>query len=262
VADRLRQILEHKRLEVEAAKQHLPLEELRARALETPSPRGFERALAEGPQPLSLIAEVKKASPSQGLIRDDFDPVEVAHAYQRAGASCLSVLTDEKFFQGSPENLRKVRAAVDMPLLRKDFTIDAYQIYEARAWGADAILLIVAALSDDELREFGTIAHEIGLDVLVEVHDDAETDRALQLNETLIGVNNRNLATFETDLATSERLLPKIAPAALAVSESALATPEDLARVAAAGARAVLIGTTFCGSPDIEAKVREVMSWA
>jgi indole-3-glycerol phosphate synthase len=262
VPDRLRQILDHKRLEVEQAKLDLSLAELKSLAAEMPAPRGFERALANGPQPLSLIAEVKKASPSQGLIREDFDPVDVALSYRRAGASCLSVLTDEKFFQGSLENLRKVHAAVDLPLLRKDFTIDAYQIYEARAWGADAILLIVAALTDEELREFGATAHEIGLDVLVEVHDDAETERALKLDETLIGVNNRNLATFETDLATSERLLPKIAPTALAVSESALATPEDLARVAAAGARAVLIGTTFCGSPDIEAKVREVMSWA
>lgn len=262
MADRLREILDHKRIEVEEAKLRVP--DIERLAASMPATRGFVPKLGEGPKPLSLIAEVKKASPSQGLIRGDFDPVAIAQTYAESGASCLSVLTDEKFFQGSPENLRLIRKAVDLPLLRKDFTIDAYQIFEARAWGADAILLIVAALEDGEIVEFQRVAHNLGLDVLIEVHDDAETERALQLAtgpNTAIGVNNRNLFTFETDLTTSERLLPLIAPHAFAISESALATPDDLARVSQAGARSVLIGTTFCGAPDIGGKVREVMGW-
>lgn len=264
MANRLREILDHKRVEVDAAQSAIPLDVLQAVIADLPQPRGFVARLADGPRPLSLIAEVKKASPSQGLIRGDFDPVAIAQTYAASGASCLSVLTDEKFFQGSPENLRRIRHAVDLPLLRKDFTIDVYQIFEARAWGADAILLIVAALEDDEINEFQRVAHSLGLDVLIEVHDDAETERALRLADgphTAIGVNNRNLATFETDLSTSERLLPRIAPLALAVSESALATPDDLRRVSASGARSVLIGTTFCGADDIGGKVREVMGW-
>lgn len=267
MADRLAEILAHKRNEVMDAQARIPLAELEAQVRDLPPCRGFARALADGPQPLSLIAEVKKASPSQGLIRGDFDSVAIASAYERAGASCLSVLTDERFFQGSELNLRRVRQTVDLPILRKDFTIDRYQVFEARVWGADAILLIMAALPDDEVAEFQSLAHELGLDVLIEVHDDVETGRALKLIATgpgatsIIGVNNRNLATFETDIATSERLIPMIAAHTLAVSESALATPQDLGRVANAGARAVLIGTTFCGSPDVESKVREVMGW-
>jgi len=267
MADRLAEILAHKRGEVAEAQARVTRAELDAQIRDTPPCRGFVQALAQGPQPLSLIAEVKKASPSQGLIRDDFDPVAIAASYEQAGASCLSVLTDERFFQGSPENLRRVRAAVSLPILRKDFTIDSYQIAEARAWGADAVLLIMAALTDAEVADFQAEADALGLDVLIEVHDAPETERALAMlrhggtAQTVIGVNNRNLATFETDIATSERLIPLIAPHGLAVSESALATQDDLRRVAQAGARAVLIGTTFCGSSDVEAKVREVMGW-
>lgn len=267
MADRLAEILAHKQIEVTEARARVPRAELDAQIRDAAPCRGFIQALAQGPRPLSLIAEVKKASPSQGLIRADFDPVAIAECYARAGASCLSVLTDERFFQGSPENLRRVRGAVSLPILRKDFTIDSYQIAEARAWGADAVLLIMAALSDAAVTDFQSEAHALGLDVLIEVHDDDETERVLRLlphgggAQTVIGVNNRNLATFETDLATSERLIPLIAPHSLAVSESALATSEDLRRVAQAGARAVLIGTTFCGSSDVEAKVREVMGW-
>lgn len=261
MTDRLAEILAHKREEVASAKVALSAEDLRAQVRDCPPTRGFRLALERDPRSLALIAEVKKASPSQGVIRPEFNPVAIALEYQRAGVTCLSVLTDQRFFQGSPDALRQVRAAVDLPILRKDFTVDAYQVFEARLWGADAILLIVAALTDDELRRLSDEARSLDLDVLVEVHDDAETDRAMALGANLIGVNNRNLATFQTDLATSERLLPRIAPHALAVSESALATPADLSRVAAAGARAVLIGTTFCASPDIEMKVREVMGW-
>jgi indole-3-glycerol phosphate synthase len=267
MADRLAEILAHKHVEVAGARARVPRAELDAQIRDLPPCRGFVRALQAGPEPLSLIAEVKKASPSQGLIRADFDPVAIATAYDRAGASCLSVLTDVRFFQGSPENLRRVRGALSLPILRKDFTIDSYQIAEARTWGADAVLLIMAALSDAQISDFQSEAHTLGLDVLIEVHDDDETERALRLlsqsdpAKTIIGVNNRNLATFETDLSTSERLIPLIAPYCLAVSESALATSDDLLRVAQAGARAVLIGTTFCGARDVEAKVREVMGW-
>jgi len=254
----LEKIFAHKATEVEAARALISPAEIEKMAAAAPAPRGFLNALrkADG---LALIAEVKKASPSKGLIRPDFDPVEIACAYARAGASCLSVLTDVSYFQGSPKNLMLAREASGLPCLRKDFLNDPYQIYEARAWGADAVLLIVASLSDDQLSSLHELAVSLGMDVLVEVHDDAETDRALRLGAPLIGVNNRNLADFKTTLEISDRLLPRIAPHALAVSESALETRSDLDRVESAGAKAVLIGTTFCASPDIEAKVREVM---
>lgn len=254
----LDKIFAHKATEVAAAKALVSQSEIEALAAHAPSPRPFLRALrkAEG---LALIAEVKKASPSKGLIRPDFDPAAIAQAYERAGASCLSVLTDVHYFQGSPENLKLAREASGLPCLRKDFLNDPYQIYEARAWGADAVLLIVASLDDAQLADLHALAVSLGMDVLVEVHDDIETDRALKLGAPLIGVNNRNLADFKTTLEISDRLIPRIAPYALAVSESALETRADLNRVEKAGAKAVLIGTTFCATPDIEAKVREVM---
>lgn len=255
---KLAEIFAHKAIEVERAKASLPLAELRAMAMDMPPARGFRAAL-DRREGIALIAEVKKASPSQGLIRADFDPVAVALAYADAGADCLSVLTDVDYFQGSPENLRRVRAAVDLPLLRKDFVAEPYQIYEAKAWGADAILLIVAGLEDGQMADLYGQARELGLDVLVEVHDEAETVRANVLGADLIGVNNRDLSTFKTDLATSERLMPLIRSEALKVSESALSAHEDVARAGRAGAKAVLIGTAFCAEPDIVAKVREVM---
>jgi indole-3-glycerol phosphate synthase len=256
----LDKIFAHKAEEVAAAKSAVGLAALEATARAAGAPRGFLSALRSAPGGLALIAEVKKASPSKGLIRPDFDPVVIARAYARAGASALSVLTDERFFQGSAENLRLAREASGLPCLRKDFLNDPYQIYEARAWGADAVLLIVAALDDSQLRDLHALAVELEMDVLVEVHSDSETDRALALGAPLIGVNNRDLSDFHTSLEISDRLLPRIAPHALAVSESALETRADLDRVQAAGAKAVLIGTTFCASPDIEAKVREVMT--
>jgi indole-3-glycerol phosphate synthase len=202
---------------------------------------------------------VKKASPSKGVIRADFDPEAIAAAYARAGAAALSVLTDVPHFQGSPAYLKIAREASGLPVLRKDFLYDPYQVLEARAWGADAVLLIVAALEDAQLRDLQAFAHELGMDALVEVHTAEETERALAAGCPLIGVNNRDLGDFRTSLEISDRLLPRIAPHALAVSESALETRADLDRVRAAGARAVLIGTTFCAAPDIEGKVREVM---
>lgn len=248
-----------KHQEVAAAKARVSEAELRSQIADQEPPRGFLRALRLPAYDLALIAEVKKASPSKGLIRPDFDPAAIARAYATAGATALSVLTDVPHFQGAPEYLKIARAASGLPALRKDFLDDPYQLYEARAWGADAILLIVAALDDVQLRDLHALAQELGMDALVEVHTQEETDRALTLGCPLIGVNNRDLGDFKTSLTISDALLPQIAPHALAVSESALETRTDLDRVKQAGAKAVLIGTTFCAAPNIEAKVREVM---
>lgn len=255
----LERIFARKAQEVEAAKAAISFAEIRSRAKEQEPPRGFARALTNSKHPIALIAEVKKASPSRGVIRERFDPVEIAAAYETAGAEALSVLTDIDYFQGSPQNLILCRAATNLPCLRKDFIDDPYQVYEARAWGADAILLIVAALSDAALIELHGLAHELGMDVLVEVHSADEAGRALQANCPLIGVNNRNLGDFSTDLATSEGLIPMLCPSATVVAESAIESFGDVERMRAAGATAVLIGTRFCESPDIAAKVREVM---
>lgn len=247
--------------EIATAKKERPFSEVEAAARNADAPRGFRAALVAGPQP-SLIAEVKKASPSEGLIRPDFDPVAIAATYRDSGASCLSVLTDERYFQGSWRYLVEARAASGLPVLRKDFICDPYQVYEARAWGADAILLIVASLSESQLRELHGVAFDLVLDVLVEVHDEAETETALAIGADLIGVNNRDLRTFKTDLSISERLIPRIKPYAVAVSESALNRREDVERVAGFGARSVLIGTAFCRKPDIAGAVSEIMPWA
>jgi indole-3-glycerol phosphate synthase len=221
--------------------------------------------------PVALIAEVKKASPSAGVIRPDFDPVRIAREYEAAGASCLSVLTDEKFFQGSLEYLQQVRGAVQLPLLRKDFIIDERQILEAVEWGADAILLIVAVLSDAQLRRFHELATGSGLAALVEVHDEAELDRALNAGAELIGVNNRNLKTFQVDLATTERLAARLHcsprntqhatrhPPPLLVAESGIHTRADVERLAKCGAQAILVGESLMKHADIGAKVHELL---
>ena len=217
------------------------------------------------PQCIALIAEVKKASPSMGVICKDFDPVRIAREYEAAGASCLSVLTDEKFFQGSLDYLRQIRAAVKIPLLRKDFIIDERQILEAIEWGADAILLIVAILTDEQLAKFHSLATEAGLAVLVEVHDEAELERALKISPALVGVNNRNLKTFKVDLATTERLAAKFfsSPAtrhsSLLVAESGIHTREDVARVQKCGVGAILVGESLVKQGDISGKVRELI---
>ncbi|MBE0545050.1 MAG: indole-3-glycerol phosphate synthase TrpC [Verrucomicrobia bacterium] len=213
---------------------------------------------------VALIAEVKKASPSAGVICPDFDPIRIAKEYEAAGASCLSVLTDEKFFQGSLDYLRQIRAAVKLPLLRKDFIIDERQILEAVEWGADAILLIVAILDDAQLREFHTLAAEAGLAALVEVHDEAELDRALGAGATLIGVNNRNLKTFQVDLATTERLAKQLsqsstAQASLLVAESGIHNRADVERLKRAGAHAILVGESLMKHNDIRGKVSELL---
>jgi indole-3-glycerol phosphate synthase len=256
----LREIFEHKRGEVERARQQAPISSMEGRASDQEPPRGFINALKSAPG-TALIAEIKAASPSRGEIRPGLDPKAVAEQFEEAGAHALSVLTDARYFKGSLDNLVKARDASRLPALRKDFLFDPYQVVESRAFGADAILLIVAALSRSQLDELMDCARQWGMNALVEVHNEREADIAIESGATLIGVNNRDLSTFQTDLEVSDRILPRIAPHALAVSESAIEANADVKRVAAAGAKAVLIGTTFCEAPDIGARVREVMGW-
>ena len=246
-------ILAHKRQEVAAQKQRVDMDTLVANiSASNDVPRGFMKALqarvAIGGT--AVIAEVKKASPSMGVIRASFDPVAIAESYAAAGATCLSVLTDEKYFQGSGRYLRLIRAAVGLPLLRKDFIVDEYQIVEARALGADAILLIVAALSDDELAAFTRLAHDLGLDVLVEVHDEAECARALQLPLRVIGVNNRNLHDFSVSLETSRRIKTMLPADYLLVSESGIHTRADIEALQADGIHAFLVGGALMQADD------------
>jgi indole-3-glycerol phosphate synthase len=233
--------------------------DLRDAMLEHGERRDFISALRNPRQgDIALIAEVKKASPSAGLICEDFDPVRFAREYEAAGASCLSVLTDEKFFQGSLDYLRQIRAAVPLPLLRKDFIIDERQILEAIEWGADAILLIAAILTDGQLQKFHALAMEAGLAALVEVHDEAELERALRISPALIGVNNRNLKTFKVDLATTEKLAAKMAKQSrLLVAESGIHTRADVERLKKCGANAILVGESLMRGGDIKTKIRE-----
>ena len=260
MSDILNKILAVKRDEVAAASAVLPLAELRAQAQALPAPRDFVGAIrgrvAAGN---AVIAEVKKASPSKGLLRADFDPAAIAADYAAHGAACLSVLTDRQFFQGSPDYLRAARAACEAyqtPVLRKDFIVDAYQIVEARAMGADAILLIAAALDLPMLHEFEALAFELGMAVLVEVHDGAELDCALQLKTPLVGINNRNLRSFEVSLQTTLDLLPRVAANAAAesgrivVTESGILTPADVALMRANGVGAFLVGEAFMRAPS------------
>ena len=257
----LDEIVAHKRTELEALPEMtVTLETLRAQVAERGGVRDFAGALAH-PRAgdVGLIAEVKKASPSAGVIREDFDPVAIAREYEAAGASCLSVLTDEKFFQGSLEFLKQIRAAVDLPLLRKDFIIDERQIAEAIDWGADAVLLIAAILDDAQLGHFHALVTAAGLAALVEVHDEDELDRALALNAPLIGVNNRNLKTFEVNLAATEELAARMdLRHTLLVSESGIHSRADVERLTACGARAVLVGESLMREDNIGAKVREL----
>lgn len=247
--------------ELEQARQRVPLQELQQQVEQLPPTRGFRRALRHASEPPALIAEIKKASPSRGVIREDFDPVSLAQAYAAAGAACLSVLTDQQFFQGSFAVLSAVREAVPLPLLCKDFILSPYQLFQARAAGADAALLIAAILSDQDIRYLRKVARQLGLDCLVEVHDAGEMERALALGVDLIGINNRDLTTFTTDLAVTQRLATNYRQAlrqggALLVSESGLRENRDLERVAAAGAQAVLVGEALMGQPDVGAALR------
>ncbi len=253
-------IVAQKQLEVAKLPERLiAAGDLRDAMLEHGERRDFFAALAK-PRvgDIGLIAEVKKASPSKGVICLDFDPVRIAKAYEAAGASCLSVLTDEKFFQGSLDYLRAIRQAVSLPLLRKDFIIDERQILEAIEWGADAVLLIVAILDDARLKRFHDLATEAGLTVLVEVHDEEELDRAVAIGAALIGVNNRNLKDFKVDLAVTERLASRLPAGTLLVAESGICTRADVERLKAAGSRAILVGESLMRSGDIGAAVRQL----
>jgi len=247
VSDILRRILETKREEVRAARAAVADAEIERRARAAPPPRNFEgalRAAIAAGRP-AVIAEVKRASPSKGLLRADFDPAAIARSYQAGGAACLSVLTDRQYFQGAPEHLAAARAACSLPVLRKDFMIDPYQVRESRAMGADCILLIAAALSLPQMKELEDAARALGLGTLVEVHDERELDRALRLRTALIGVNNRDLRTFETRLERTIELLPKVPAGRVLVSESGIATRDDVQRLRGAGLRAFLVGEAF-----------------
>lgn len=258
MSDVLQKICADKQAFVNARKAEIPLSALEAQLAEAPPARGFCAALAERADSVGygLICEIKKASPSKGLIRADFDPPTLASAYQAGGATCLSVLTDEPYFRGRDEYLQAARAAVDLPVLRKDFMLEPYQIVESRVLGADCVLLIMAALSDDQASELAATARQMGLDILVEVHDAEELDRALAIESDLIGINNRNLKTLTVDLATTEELAPRVPADRLVVSESGLATAEDLARMQRVGARAFLIGESLMRQDDVAAATR------
>jgi indole-3-glycerol phosphate synthase len=260
MSDILERILAVKRKEVAAAKQRKPLADLRTEAQAAGKPRDFVRALRTkiGSGLPAVIAEVKKASPSKGVLRPDFDPVAIAKSYARHGAACLSVLTDIQFFMGSPEHLVQARAASGLPVLRKDFLVEPYQVYEARAMGADCILLIVAALDDAAMWDLEQAASELGMATLVEVHDGEELDRALRLKTPLLGINNRNLRTFETRIETTLDLLKHVLPDRLVITESGILSAADVERMRQAGVNAFLVGEAFMRSPDPGAELAKI----
>ena len=264
MSDILNKILDVKATEVAAAKKHRDFNSLR-RDVESDTAlradlRGFEASLRRniGAGRAGVIAEVKKASPSKGVLRADFRPADIAQSYENGGAACLSVLTDVQFFQGSPEYLKQARAACELPVIRKDFIVDLYQVYEARAMGADAILLIVAALDHGLMADLEACAQELGMDVLVEVHDGDELDAALKLKTGLLGINNRNLRTFDVTLDTTIGLLPRIPAERLVVTESGILAPADVKRIRDANVHAFLVGEAFMRAPDPGSELRRL----
>lgn len=246
--DILKKILQRKVEEIQARCEQISLQRISQMAANQAPPRGFAEAVKKNSP--AIIAEIKKASPSKGILRANFDPVAIAKSYEKHGATCLSVLTDSDFFQGADEYLQQVHQACKLPLLRKDFIIDAYQVYEARAIGADCILLIVAALGDAQLHDLAGLAEHLDMDVLIEVHDSEELERALLVKMPLIGINNRNLRTFETDLTTTLSLLKSIPKEYIVVSESGIHTPDDIALLRNAGVNSFLVGEAFMKADD------------
>ncbi|MEM1370979.1 MAG: indole-3-glycerol phosphate synthase TrpC [Pseudomonadota bacterium] len=261
MSDILSKITAYKLKEVADAKEREPMQVLAEYARSATPPRGFANALSEARAAgrIGLIAEVKRASPSKGLIRADFDPGQLAQAYAAGGATCLSVLTDGPSFQGDPAHLKLARQACELPVLRKDFMLDPYQVIQARAWGADAVLIIMAEVSDDEARSLMIAADDWGMDALVEVHDEAELDRALALPAQLIGINNRNLRTFETRLETTETLATKVGDERLVVSESGIATHADIQRLGKCGVTTFLVGESLMRQSDVTLATHQLL---
>ncbi len=260
--DVLARICADSKAEVDRRKAERSIDRLRSDiAARADTPRGFGRALkrAVAAGRYGLVAEIKKASPSGGLIRPDFDPPTLAQAYRDGGATCLSVLTDGPYFQGSPDHLMAARAAVDLPVLRKDFILDPWQVYESRAMGADCVLLILAALGNGQARELEAVARALDMDVLVEVHDERELQRACGLETALFGINNRNLKTLQTDLAVTEQLAPLVPADRFLVAESGIRSTDDLRRLSAAGARCFLVGESLMRQPDVAAATRVLL---